>query len=539
MQIKTKLGTRIIIGYGLMLAIVLMIVCISLYSLSHINTKMKILMENAEKTKMVNIVRMVTLIVSRDTRGNILYNNDPETLQRINDEIAKSRPQTVKALAFLEKSSLTNEEKKALENVIAKRKMSLPVNNQVSKLISANKTSEAAQVLANKADPMTQLTMDAQGKLVALVEAENMAANQSAIQTYEHSVGSVIILVIICILMGVGGAFLITRSITKPVNIIVAGLNESSHQVTAASIQLSASAQQLSESNAEQASSIEETSSTLQETSTMLQQNNINTKQAALLSTEANEHANRGSKEMQEMMDSIQEIKKSSDQISKIIKVIDDIAFQTNILALNAAIEAARAGETGMGFAVVAEEVRNLAQRSAQAAKDTSAIIEANIELSNQGVNTAQKVYQALNEITAGAKKVSSLMEEIAAASQEQAQGVEQVNKAMSQMETVTQKNASNAEESAASAEELNAQANSMRRIVKALSELVNGNDKTLTIDVENINSRRRLSGQVGPNNPAIELSKADALSNSLVTGKKTQVVTPEDVIPLEKDNRF
>ncbi len=265
-----------------------------------------------------------------------------------------------------------------------------------------------------------------------------------------------------------------TRNLLETMTNIVNALSEDAQQVAATSIQLASSAQQLSEGTAEQASAIEETSSTLQESSSMLQQNTDNTKQAAGLSEQAKESANKGSNEMKEMMSSIQEIKKSSDQISKIIKVIDDIAFQTNILALNAAVEAARAGEAGAGFAVVAEEVRNLAQRSAQAAEDTTTIIESNIELSAKGVMVAEKVREALQEITAHTNKVNQLMDEVAAASQEQSQGVEQITKALTQMETITQQNAVNAEESASMAEKLNAQANSMRKIVQRAFEISN-----------------------------------------------------------------
>jgi methyl-accepting chemotaxis protein len=323
------------------------------------------------------------------------------------------------------------------------------------------------------------------------------------------------------------------RSVSKPIESAVIGLYEGAGQVAAASSQLSATAEQLSQGSAEQASAIEETSSTLQETASMLEQNNANTKQAAGLSEQAKESADKGNNEMQEMMDSIQEIKKSSDQISKIIKVIDDIAFQTNILALNAAIEAARAGEAGMGFAVVAEEVRNLAQRSAQAAKDTTAIIEANIELSSKGVGIAEKVQAALTEITAQARKVSELMDEISAASQEQTQGVDQVNKAMTQVETVTQQNAANAEESASASEELSAQADNMRKIVNGLSELVNGRDilKNHTDDSEHrAHHSTYQSGSTATNTLHSNIALTDKAD------KKTRVISPDDVIPLDKD---
>jgi Methyl-accepting chemotaxis protein len=298
--------------------------------------------------------------------------------------------------------------------------------------------------------------------------------------------------------------FVIKSKIVNALNKMVASINQGAGQVAAASTQLSSSAGQLSQGSAEQAAAIEETASSVQETATMLNQNNANTKQATQLSEQAKESANKGGTEMQEMMKSIQEIKSSSDQIAKIIKVIDDIAFQTNILALNAAIEAARAGEAGMGFAVVAEEVRNLAGRSAQAAKDTTMIIESNIELSNRGVTIAGKVRDALLEITERAQKVNQLMAEIAAASQEQTQEVELANKALTQMEVVTQQTAASAEESAATAEELNAQATSLWEIVMQMLQLVNGDKRAELEKISyqnspdaNIHGDRRIGTQI------------------------------------------
>lgn len=544
MQIKAKLGARIIFGYSLIFVIVFAIAGIALFGMWRVNTKMKVIMDNGEKIKMVDTVRMVTLAMSKNTRGTIIYNNDPETLEKINKDIKESRAKSQEATERLEKLSLTEKEKMEYENFLAERTQSIPISNQITGLIAAQKTAEAASLLESKSEPLIQMTMDSQARLANLVDAESMAANQSAIQTYFSSLTLLLILVVICVILGIISAILITRSITKPINRIVSGLNESSHQVAAASVQLSSSAGQLSQGSAEQASSIEETSSILQESSSMLQQNVVNTKQATQLSKQVNESAGRGSNEMHEMMSSIQEIKKSSDQIAKIIKVIDDIAFQTNILALNAAIEAARAGEAGMGFAVVAEEVRNLAGRSAQAAKDTTAIIEANIELSGKGVSAAERVREALDEITTQAKTVNELMNEISAASQEQAQGVDQVNKAMTQMESVTQQNASTAEESASASEELNAQAEGMKTIVQELSQIVNGMQSALVN--ENPNAAQSGNHQSLYSNQdfkAVETSSRNHVhqesgdQNKLLTDKaKTKVVSPEEVIPLEKD---
>ena len=184
---------------------------------------------------------------------------------------------------------------------------------------------------------------------------------------------------------------------------------------------------------------------------------------------------------MQTMAAAMEAIKVSSDDIAKIIKTIDEIAFQTNILALNAAVEAARAGEAGMGFAVVADEVRNLAQRCAQAAKETAGKIEGAIAKTGQGVDISSKVAAALNEIVTKVRQVDELVSEVASASREQTDGITQINTAVGQMDKVTQSNAANAEESAAAAEELNSQAGIMKQSVAELLQLVSGKNAIVT----------------------------------------------------------
>ena len=383
---------------------------------------------------------------------------------------------------------------------------------------------------------------DAQKIADASIKSTQGIASTSAVTMAASSI-LMIIGLIASIIFGAVLAWLIVVGITKPINRIIAGLNETAEQVTSASGQLSSSSQQLAEGSAEQAASIEETSSTLEESASMIRQNTENTRQAALLAKKTKESADKGNIEMKDMMSSMGELKKSSDEIAKIIKVIDDIAFQTNILALNAAVEAARAGEAGMGFAVVAEEVRNLAQRSAQAAKDTASIIESNIELSEKGVDVSGKVNESLSDIYNEAQKVNELLDEIAAASQEQAQGIAQINKAISQMEQVVQSNAATAQESSASSQELSSQAMNMKDIVNSLVQLVNGtqselNQNNYRADIYKALPERNRVAQnnyFGKSNKRFNSPKSNLISSY---DKNTQIVNPEEVIPLENDTQ-
>jgi methyl-accepting chemotaxis protein len=236
--------------------------------------------------------------------------------------------------------------------------------------------------------------------------------------------------------------------------------------------QVSASSQSLAEGASEQAASLEEMAS-------MTKRNTEHAQRANELAREARTAADQGVGDLQIMATAMAAIKVSSDDIAKIIKTIDEIAFQTNILALNAAVEAARAGEAGMGFAVVADEVRNLSQRCAQAARETSGKIEGAIGKTGQGVKISSQVAVALNEIVAKVRQVDDLVAEVAGASREQTDGIAQINLAVGQMDKVTQNNAANAEESAAAAEELNAQALVMKQSVAELLQLVGGRRRT------------------------------------------------------------
>ncbi len=282
---------------------------------------------------------------------------------------------------------------------------------------------------------------------------------------------------IVAAMVGIALAVFLTRGITRVLFRISNNLKDGSNQVVSAASQVSSASQSLAEGASEQASSLEETSASLEEMSSMTKRNAENARKANELARQARESADKGVNDMQTMASAMEAIKVSSDDIAKIIKTIDEIAFQTNILALNAAVEAARAGEAGMGFAVVADEVRNLAQRCAQAAKETAMKIEGAIQKTHQGVQITHQVAQGLNEIVNQVRQVDELVTEVSNASSEQTQGITQINSAVGQMDKVTQGNAASAEESAAAAEELNAQAETMKESVSELLQLIHGQE--------------------------------------------------------------
>lgn len=275
------------------------------------------------------------------------------------------------------------------------------------------------------------------------------------------------------LILGILAAILITRSITKPINIVISGLQEGSDQVASAASQVSGSSQSLAEGASQQAASLEETTASMEELSSMTKQNADNAEQANMIMQEASHIMDEASQSMINLRAAMDTINQASDETARIIKTIDEIAFQTNLLALNAAVEAARAGEAGAGFAVVADEVRNLAMRAADAARNTSQLIEDNITNIKNGHNLVLSTDDEFAKVKESSEKAAGLVAEIAAASKEQSSGITQVNVAMSEMDTVTQNNAANAEESAAAAEELSAQSEIMKIFVDELVRII------------------------------------------------------------------
>jgi len=286
-----------------------------------------------------------------------------------------------------------------------------------------------------------------------------------------------IIMSIVITGIALGTALLMSLRIARPIRGVVKGLTEGADQVSSASEQISRASQQVAQGANEQASGIEETSSSLEEIASMTKQSSNNAQEARIIGNEVGQIIKNVQSHMDQMGRAIAETTALSEETSKIIKTIDEIAFQTNLLALNAAVEAARAGEAGAGFSVVASEVRNLAMKALEAAKNTSHLIENTIKAVKKGNDLAQSTRVAFEEITTVAERHVKLTDEIAAASQEQAQGIEQVSATVAQMNRVTQSNAANAEESASASEELSAQVEQVNGMIQDLLAVVGGSN--------------------------------------------------------------
>ncbi len=346
----------------------------------------------------------------------------------------------------------------------------------IDSLIKSKNFDGAGQIAENRSRPVYQ-DISKLSKRLRDIESTNMETDKK----HAGELGSVagwISLFLIALAVGLGVVIgLMIHRISQQLQGLVQSLSDGAEQFASAATQISSSSQSLAQGASEQAASLEETSSCTEEISSMTLKNTENTNSAAQLVQEADTHFGEVNQKLGEMVTSMGEIAGASDQVAKIVRVIDEIAFQTNILALNAAVEAARAGEAGMGFAVVADEVRNLAQRCAQEAKNTQSLIETAVSKSGQGSEKLEELGTTINTLTQQAAQIRTLVDEVNVGSQEQAKGLQEISKAVQQMEQVTSKTAANAEEGASAGEELTAQAETLRSLVSELKVLVDGSE--------------------------------------------------------------
>lgn len=322
----------------------------------------------------------------------------------------------------------------------------------------------------------TAALMEGNSALAGGIVAEQTRRFDEVRQQASGAVVKALGLMMAVLALSMACAFVVFRTVraaTAALAGISSGLNDSAAQMAAASSQVSASAQSLAGGVSEQAASLEETSASMEEMASMARQNSADAEEASKLFAGADLLSARATTALEDMRESMRGITESGREVSKIIKVVDEIAFQTNILALNAAVEAARAGEAGMGFAVVADEVRRLAQRSANAAHDTSALIEKALAASGHGDTRVTQLGETIHQMTNTVAQVKQIVDAVSGASRQQQTGFGQVSQAVTQMEQVTQRTAATAEENAAASEELSAQTETTLDIVRQLESLV------------------------------------------------------------------
>ncbi len=340
----------------------------------------------------------------------------------------------------------------------------------------------------------------------------------------------ILIVVIAAVLIAVTLGIVISQMINKPITKISVDLDSSSSNLESAALQVSSSGQELSSGSSELASSVEEITSSLEELQSVVESNTKNVNQSEIMMKETNQESQNVTNKMNELQKALNEINDNSKKIGKIIKVIDDIAFQTNILALNAAVEAARAGDAGKGFAVVAEQVKGLASKSAEAAKETADLIEMAIVSVSKGETLGNQVVDLQKKSSELTSKVSTLLEEINVASKEQLRGINQITQAVSQTNSVVQQTASSAEESAAAGEELLSQAESLNNVVDELNLLIKGKSER---------SNRTVTAKKTTNRTALNQNNSAGKKVTAAIPHHIEVVKPEDKIPMDDFSQF
>ncbi|WP_028101778.1 methyl-accepting chemotaxis protein [Pseudoduganella violaceinigra] len=514
-----KIGARIGGGFLILMLLVVMMAVMGIIRMGQIQDR---LLDIAK----VNNVEMQLLVKMRDSiteRGianrNIILLDDTEAMKPEAARIDKATAAYAEAEGKLRQmfdslAATTEHEKQAMEKIKAAEQATLPPLRKVTELGLANKNEEATAALLTQVRPAQKKWLDEISDLIVFEDKLNQEAIAAAESVYSSARGWMIAITAAAIAVGLVVAWITTRSVTVPIQAaveaaqtvasgdlthdikvlsrdetgqllqalkdmrgslegIVGRVRAGTDAIATASTQIANGNLDLSSRTEQQASSLEETASSMEELTSTVQQNAENARQANTLAGSATQVAERGGDIVTQVVATMGEINASSTKIVDIISVIDGIAFQTNILALNAAVEAARAGEQGRGFAVVASEVRSLAQRSAAAAKEIKALIDASVERVHAGSQLVDQAGTIMNEVVDSVKHVSAIIGDITAASVEQSTGIAQVNQAIIQMDDVTQQNASLVEEAAAAAGALQEQAQGLVEAVSVFK--VNG----------------------------------------------------------------
>jgi methyl-accepting chemotaxis protein len=515
MLTNLKIGTRLAVGFGLILALLLLIAGVGINRMSAIadDTKQIVTLYNVQYDQVRDMQEQVH-IVSRLIRTILLMDNLADKKENA-AKLAKTR-ETYDAIAkTLEASIVSPEAKAAVADVASHVAKAREGNSKVLELALAGKDQEANRFLFGEARGAVQGWQDSLEKAAKLFQERGVKRYEEAEAAYKQAMIVVLTCGALALITGVLLAFFITRSITVPLKAVgavietvaqgdltqrveihskdelgelgrilnttneglremVLQIQESALAIASASGEISVGNTDLSRRTEEQAASLEETASSMEQITSNVNQTADNARSANQEAGKARQVAQEGGTAVSQVIGAMEAINQSSAKINEIIGVVDEIAFQTNLLALNAAVEAARAGEQGRGFAVVAAEVRNLAKRSADAAKEIKVLIRESVAKSTDGNKIAAHAGETIQEVVANVQRVTALVSDIAGATQEQSTGLNEINKAVVQMDEMTQQNAALVEESAAAAESMDSQAHALTEIVARFKTGVN-----------------------------------------------------------------